>query len=237
MTAGAIDPLASVPDWADGTVAEAWLARTLHAVAALPPMAENEVFTSTAGATLGTEAPTGLTGRFGEERWRRFALAAFAADLACYLTPEDRVGFDRLLYVLDGFPTGFRVWWRRQREGWLPVGYTAWYPISPGSLARLERGDPTLAERLIPPARIAPNEAAVYVFNYSLDASSRRSALSRALLSSLATELAAAEPAALAAITVSPDGIRVAERFGMTQRATLVSGNLTEWVYVSHRDS
>lgn len=237
MTPDALAPLAGVPDWTDGTEAEAWLARTIDAIGALPRIAEGDACVSTAGSSLGLPDPPGPTGRFGDARWRRFALAAFAADLACYLTPEDRVGFDRLLYVLDGFPGGFRVWWRRHHEAWLPVGYAAWYPISPGSLSRLERGDPTLAERLIPPVRVASKGAPVYVFNYSLDASSRRSTLSRALLSTLAAELSAAEPAALAAITVSPDGIRVAERFGMARRATLVSGDLTEWVYLGRRGS
>ncbi len=237
MTTDAHDPLAGVPDWTDGTAAERWLAQSLRAVAALPSITTDDAFASTAGSTLGLPGPPGAIGRLGEERWRRFALATFAADLACYLTAEDRVGFDRLLYVLDGFPDGFRVWWRQHQGAWLPVGYAAWYPISSGSLGRLERGDPTLAERLIPPVRGAPAGAPVYIFNYSVDASSRRSALSRALLSTLAAELAAARPAALAAITVSPDGIRVAERFTMTQRATLVAGDLTEWVYIARRDS
>ena len=231
------DPLARVPDWADGPAAEAWLARTLDVVRALPPIAEEDAYGSTVGTDLGLADQEGPFGRFGNDRWRRFALAVFAADLACYLTPEDRVAFDRLLYVLDGFPGGFRVWWRRLGEDWLPVGYAAWYPISSGSLSRLERGDPTLAERLIPPVRVSPEGSAVYVFNYSLDASSRRSKVSRALLSTLAAELADAGAATLTAITVSSDGIRVAERFGMERRATLVAGGLTEWVYIGRRGS
>lgn len=232
-----LDPLAAVPDWIDGPAAGAWLARTLDAVAALPPIAGTDGFVATAGAELGLAAEPGPLGHFPDPRWRRFALAIFAADLACYLTPDDRVTFDRLLYVVDGFPRGFRVWWRRAGEAWLPAGYSAWYPISPGSLARLERGDPTLTERLFPPVRHAPPDAPVYLFNYSLDASSRRSALSRALLASLADDLAAAGVTTLAAVTVSPEGCRAAERFGMVRRATLTGGDLTEWIYVGPRRS
>jgi hypothetical protein len=178
----------------------------------------------------------GSLGWHASSAWRRFALGIFAADLACYGTPGEQVTFDRLSYVVSRFPQGFRLWWRGTADrGWLPVGYTGWYPVSETTFERLEAGDPALADRLIPPLTTMPgaaeNRPFVYVFNYSADPSSRRSALSKALMQRLDQDLIAARPAGLAAITVSSDGLRIATRFGMKRRAGLDHGAVSESVH------
>lgn len=224
--------LEAVPDWGHDDGASAWLRRTFDSARQLAPCGAEAADDFTEFRDLGLRAAAGPLGWHAVSSWRRFTLGLFAADLACYETSGDQVTFDRLSYVVSRFPEGFRLWWREAADGgWLPVGYTGWYPVSATTFSRLESGDPALADRLIPPARDAAERPFIYVFNYSAALSSRRSSLSRALMQRLADDLAAADPAGLAAITVSEDGMRIAERFRMKLRAELDLGGLSEWVY------
>lgn len=225
-------PLDAVPDWADGRP-DAWLDRTLDAIRTSAPVDRAPSFACAGFSDLHPGSVASALGWHADPAWRRFALGLFAADLACYATPGDQVTFDRLSYVVSRFPQGFRLWWRAAADGaWLPVGYTGWYPVTESTFSRLEAGDPTLADRLIPPERELGERPFIYVFNYSVEAPSRRSALSRSLMQGLASDLAAANPAGLSAITVSPDGIRNAERLGMARRARLDLPGLVEWIFV-----
>jgi hypothetical protein len=173
------------------------------------------------------EACTGPLGCYGERAWRAFALTALVADWASYETPADRVDFARLLFVLHRFPRGFRVWFGRDAAGFVPVGYTGWYPIEQAWFERIASGVPPLVDRgSVPLTSVCPG-GHLYLFNYSLaprlksprDASGERhgpaTPLAAAMMKSYAREIAEVGAAGLAAITVSTDGARLAERFGM----------------------
>ena len=59
----------------------------------------------------------------------------------------------------------------------------------------------------------------LYVFNYSVVPALRGTAMAARLLKALADDIARTPHRGLAALTVSPEGERVAARFGMTARA------------------
>ena len=63
--------------------------------------------------------------------WRRFCLGVLLADWACYADPFDRIDLPRLKYILSSASQYFRLWVCTLPDGrTLPVGYSAWYPIS-----------------------------------------------------------------------------------------------------------
>lgn len=237
MSAAAKDVLESVPSWENWNVVEDWVAAARVAAAA-PLRLDGGELCSLSGSEI-AGASASVLGRYADISWRRFALATFAADLCCYFSKEDQVNFDRLLYVMHAFPEGFRVWWSRISDGaWWPVGYSGWYPVSDAVFSRIEAGDPSLSDRLIPPVRENRRPGCLlYVFNYSVTPSLRASPTSRALIKGLAADIDMEQPAALAAITVSADGVRVAERFGMRAQALLRIGDLTERIYIARRPS
>jgi hypothetical protein len=153
---------------------------------------------------------------------QRFILALFAADLGCYVAKVDQVNFERLVYVVHSYPQGFRLWFgRTAADGWVPVGYSGWYPISEASFELLERRPGSLRDRMIVPAVDARPRFA-YVFNYSLTRPWRRVPFSRRLLASLDKSLPRQLLEGIATITVSGDGARVARRFGMAPSGTFV---------------
>lgn len=192
--------------------------RTLHADAALIHATHERVRSVTAPS---------LVDNLGDPAFRRLVVAAWVADLAAYGTPDDQVDLARLLYVMDTFPAGFRVWF----WGDLPVGYTGWYPIAPHTVDLLVAHPEQVEHR----GQIVPVRArtgTIYVFNYSIAAPLRGTSASRLLMRTLADELRAARPTQLVAITVSPEGTRCAERFGMRPVAAITVGASVERVCV-----
>jgi hypothetical protein len=173
-------------------------------------------------------------GPYGSTEWRRFAMAAFVADWACYETPADRADFPRLLSVIASFPVGFRLWLCKLTSGrYVPVGYTGWYPISRNIFTLLHDQPDTIKHRgfMVPLQMITPDANFVYLFNYSIVSQLHRSRHSSNLIKSYAAEIAAAAPHALAAVTVSEDGARVAQRFGLTRTGSMVFQGEVENVY------
>lgn len=168
-----------------------------------------------------------LADNLGDPAFRRLVVAAWVADLAAYGTPDDQVDLVRLLYVMDTFPAGFRVWF----WGDLPVGYTGWYPIAPHTVDLLV-AHPEQVEHRGQVVPVRAHTGPIYVFNYSIAAPLRRTRASRLLMRTLADELRAARPTQLAAITVSPEGTRCAERFGMRPVSTITVGASVEQVCV-----
>jgi len=170
--------------------------------------------------------------RYADEAWRKHVLAVLIADWACYEVPVERVDLNRLLYVAHVFPQGFRVWWCRSSEGHnVPVGYAAWYPVGAHAFETLTGHSEELEDRFVPPLQEAVPGGAAYVFNYSIIEPLRKTLASRNLMQTLASELKAAGQQRLAAVAVSADGIRIAERFGMTKVGTLtIAGSDPEYV-------
>lgn len=217
------DPADGVPDWTDWDAASAWVCEGLRNVAALPRACGDE---GRFESTLPSPVEGKRFGQYQDAGWRRAVLAVFLADLASYPAGADQVSFARLALAMHVFPRGFRTWWTRDGQGraW-PAGYAAWHPVSPATFSLLANASPCLRNRVVAPQPLGPGERPyVYVFNYSVALPLRRTALSRALVKTLAADLAAAEPEGLAAIVVSEDGRRVAERLGMKRTGELRSG-------------
>jgi len=133
-----------------------------------------------------------------------FVRDILAADEACYTAPADRADFERLQAAITAFPAGFRLY----LSGGKPVGYTGWYPV-----ARDIFGD------------------YLYLFNYSIIARLHKTAESRAMMQEFARTVRSTSHRGLVAVTVSPDGVRVAEKFGMTYRGDMNHDGVAESVY------
>jgi len=146
---------------------------------------------------------------------RRDETALLLADWACY-EGTDRVTLARLRVALAAFPQGFRSWWLHYPEdGWQPVGYSGWHPISEATFRHLE-SEGGSSDRTVAPLKETPRASSyLYLFNYSVIPALRGGEVARQLLSHLGKEIRSAAPRALAAITVSKDGARVAQRFGL----------------------
>lgn len=232
-----LELLNTIPDVCEDAQLERWLNGRLAAAQAIssskPRLAERLLQID--GATISAACPQSPFGRYASPSFRRFAAALFCADLACYETAADRVNFERLLFVLQTCCTGFRLFALRDDENTLlPVGYTGVYPIDEATFEKLERADPQLGNRLIAPLPATLiNQHFLYLFNYSIVRPLRKTECSRRLLAALAADLGTAAPRGLGTITVSTDGVRVAERFGMQQTGTLRFADHTEVVLTS----
>lgn len=230
-----MDALEAVPDPADIAGATRWFEERRAALRGLEPSpATLASFRATeVGRVLGQPAPP--FGRHADATFRKLVLAALLADWACYEAPVDQVRFDRLLHVMHVFPAGFRVWWAEAPgAGWLPVGYTGWFPIAAVTFEVLETRAAELRDRALPvlPAlEPEPEGSYVYLFNYSIVAALRGTDCSRRLVRALADDVGAVRLRGMAAITVSEDGARVAERFGMRRSGVMVVEGVPEHVY------
>lgn len=219
--------LANVPDWSDWATAQAWVDAAVARVRSAQP-ADIQDFACLDGAELCP--PDAL--------WRRWVLATFAADLACYPAPVDQVSFCRLARAMHLFPKGFSLYFGRDASGQgTPLGYCGWLPIWPATFAQFHDHPAALADRAIAPAPLRSNHAPyLYIFNYSVPAQLRGTPLSRALVQHMVAGVAACQPAGLATIAVSADGRRIAERWGMQVTASVQVGDGTEHVLATPRD-
>jgi hypothetical protein len=228
------DRLAALPDFAEIAEASGWIEASLAAIGrasaeallAAPLIPVVPPYADAAASPLGPSASA---------PGRRFALATLLADWACYPRPRDRVDVARLLSVLWRFPRGFRVWLGKIGEDWLPVGYTGWYPIAPALFHRLCTDPASIADRgaVVPLSAIDPAGACIYLFNYSIVPPLRHTAHSATLLKALARDIAGVPLAGAAAITVSADGARVAERFGLSHTGDISIDGEAEHVYAA----
>jgi hypothetical protein len=167
-----------------------------------------------------SEARLGPLGRCDDARFRALVGATFVADLACYAEPGDQVSFDRLLDAMRVYPRGFRLWGARiEGAGWIPLGYTGVIPIAAATFERFERGEASLAGPAITalPA-VEPGGSFLYLFNFSVVPSLRGTAMAARVVKALAEDVRRTPHRGLAALTVSRDGERVVERFGMEAR-------------------
>ena len=215
------DELASFSDW---DALSARLTSVVEQAREVEPTGELE---ASFGAIedAGESAP-GPLGRYADPRFRGLVGATFAADLACYAAPGDQVSFDRLLDAMRAFPRGFRLWGATiEGAGWLPLGYTGVIPIAAETFERFERGEASLAG---PPTRalsaVEPGGSFLYLFNFSVMPSLRGTAMAARVVKALADDVRRTPHRGLAALTVSRDGERVVERFGMERRRRAGAG-------------
>lgn len=155
----------------------------------------------------------GYFGYYQEPLWRKFVLAVFAADLVSYEEADDQVSFERLLFVMHGFPQGFRVWWMQTDDTkWRPIGYTGWYPMSETSFLLFKNSPEKIQNRCVVPS---PKEPYLYLFNFSVAPYLKVKALTKPLMEGFIDDIKKQNPEGIACITVSDDGIRQATRLGM----------------------
>lgn len=215
---GAADELADFSDWDALPGRIAGMVERARGAAISDEIART--FTAIGDEPTGAPGPIG---RYGDARWRGLVGATFVADLACYAEPSDQVSFDKLVDAMRAFPSGFRLWGARiagAGSAWVPLGYTGVHPIAEATFARFEEGAVSLAGPAITslPA-VEDGGSFLYLFNYSVVKQLRGTAMAARLMKALADDVARTPHRGLAALTVSRDGERVAERFGMTARA------------------
>lgn len=155
--------------------------------------------------------------------------ALLAADHRCYPRLVDRLSRERAELLLAAAELRVRLWFDEQGQ---PCGYTAIHTIAATTLALLEQPPATATDRgFVVPAAAGEAPAGVYLFNYSIAVELRRSAASRALIAGLADDLAAmAVRLPVAALCVSDEGIRVAERLGLRAHTRIEVGGDLETV-------
>ncbi|MBI4031233.1 MAG: hypothetical protein HY370_06105 [Proteobacteria bacterium] len=158
-----------------------------------------------------------------------FITDVLAADWACYAAPEDKVDEPRLRAVINAFPDGFRLYLKGNK----PVGYTGWYPIARAIFDRLHDAPQTLTHRgqIMPLPGLSRGGDYLYLFNYSIIPALHKTPESKAMIQDFARVVRVAPHRGLAAVTVSPDGARVAEKFGMTRRGEMTHDGAPEDVY------
>lgn len=165
----------------------------------------------------------------------RFVLCLLAADWACYLDPANREDYPHLHHAVTVFPKGFRLWTASAGGRTLPIGYSAFHPISPVTFAVLRDAPQTITNRrqITPQPQTASGEQYLYLYNIGILPQFHRTEASRALMRAFREDLAAVSHRGLAAIIVSFDGKRVIERFGLRQSGVITHDGHEELAYVS----
>ena len=235
-----ISLLQSVPDFLDFRAAEAWIAQAQVLLQNLDPSTLDESRISSMewsdfdlNGLSGLNGKRALFGLYPLEVWRKFTLATFLADLLSYSKPVDQVNFDRLLFVMHGFPQGFRVWWLRLGDGSaFPVGYSGWYPMDESTFDIFEKNPHCLRSRMVVPCLDErENNPFIYIFNYSVIPSLKKTILSRKLMECYLRDLNSKKYQGLACFTVSEDGVRIANRLGMSLSGHLDLDGSKEGIY------
>lgn len=174
---------------------------------------------------------------FTNRTWRKFLLSVYYADLLSYPAPEDQVDFPRLCYILNCAPQGFTVWWAEFANGRkFPVGYTGWYcvaePVFQQVAALREGEDRSISHRFFLPTKKKTDY--LYLFNYSIVRELKATRFASELIKHFASEIRSMEAQGLFCATVSGDGSRVAEKFGMKKVGAIMpeAGVPTDRIYL-----
>lgn len=174
----------------------------------------------------------------GTEEWKVFLQSILLADWACYDTPASRVEYKRLHEVISAFPQGFTLYEARYANGLsYPVGYTGWYPVEERIFkTAIESPQATTSRGFFKAlSGLAGHGNWIYLFNYSIAPALRRTRYSRLLMQNYAAELKAVphNKKGMLAVTVSADGERVAQKFGLSERGCMTHDGVPEKVYAS----
>ncbi len=165
----------------------------------------------------------------------RFVLGLLAADWACYPDPANRETYPHLHHAVAVFPKGFRLWTASAGDRVLPIGYSAFHPISPATFAILRDAPQTITSRcqITPQPQEPSGEQYCYLYNIGILPRFHRTEASKALMRAFREDVAATAHRGLAAIVVSPDGKRVIERFGLRPSGVITHDGHEEQAYVS----
>ncbi len=212
------NPLESIPEFSDFKNAHAWLKNALKtelpSKTAMTYVEWNDI----------AEQKDPLFGYYSVKNWQKFVLATYLADLISYDNPPDQVSFDRLAYVMHAFPQGFRTWFiELPNKTWLPVGYTAFYPMLDTAYELFTNSPERLKDRTVVPASTS---SYLYLFNFSVHPKLKKSSLSKNLMTRYIDDISQQQAEGLACITVSEDGVRIAKRLGMAKRGTIGQENV-----------
>ncbi len=169
--------------------------------------------------------------------WHRFLEAALVADFVCYSKSTDRAEYNRLSKVIQSFPQGFTVYFATCADDTtIPVGYTGWYPISENVFSILYHTPSNIKHRGFMQAlpELSQHGNYIYLFNYSIIPSLRGTAQSKQLIKNYAADLKNIAVKGMGAVTVSPDGMRVAEKFGLSYRGDMTHDGVAEKVFAAY---
>lgn len=164
----------------------------------------------------------------------KFVIGALIVDWACYDAEADRADFQRLYDVFSAFPRGFRLWLCQTASGeQIPVAYTGWYPISPSAFEKAHTAPNTLLHRreLWPLNGISQDGNYIWLFNYSIIASLRRSIESRRMLKEYAEDIKRIPVLGMAAAVLSEASKSVVAKFGMTYSGDMMHDGVAENVF------
>jgi hypothetical protein len=166
--------------------------------------------------------------------WQEFLLSIYYADRVSYTKQADQVDFPRLLYIVDAFPSGFTVWQASANNKTQPVGYTGWYYVEKNTfdmVAQMQHNNIVITNRFFLPSK--EKTPYLYLFNYSIAPALNHSQYSRELIKNYVSELSAIRYDGLFCATVSDDGIRIAEKFGMKKIGSI---NDSDDIYLYKKD-
>jgi hypothetical protein len=227
--------LNSIPDWNDWEKVSQWVENGQRNATQLSKesLHPNSIF-SLEWNDLREEKEWPF-GYYCSSNWRKFTLAAFLADVISYAALIDQVNFERLVFLMHCFPQGFRVWWIKSQDGnsWWPVGYTGWYPMLETAFDTFEKTPENLRDRMVVPDPSSQGKRPfLYLYNFSVVPALKKSTLSKALMEKYSHDIYAQKVQGLASISVSEDGVRMANRFGLKCSGYLKLENTTEDVFV-----
>ena len=223
--------LNAVPDLRQEDAVAAWAEPEAHRIALLDFDAAS--MESMASISPADAAHASLS--LDPARLNRFVLCLLAADWACYTNPADREEYPHLHHAVTVFPKGFRLWTASAGGRILPIGYSAFHPISPATFALLRNAPHTITNRrqIAPQSQTASDNQYLYLYNVGILPRFQRTEASRALIQAFREDVAAVPHRGLAAIIVSPDGKRVIERFGLRTSGVITHDGHEELAYVS----
>jgi len=227
------DLLRLVPDWKNWDEVQAWIQQGVNLSKHFSrDQITSDSFISLSWADLLEEGKVPL-GLYASEKWRKFVLMIFLADLISYPNTVDQVNFDRLQFVMHSFPVGFRAWWiQLPNQSWWPAGYTGWYPMYENVFSSFETSPAQIKNRMVVPNLYVKNsDAFLYLFNYSVAPGLKKSQLSNALIKTFSHEIHSKKPRGLACISVSEDGDRIASKFNMSSSGAFSIGENIEKVF------
>lgn len=226
--------LDQVPDFTDWDKTRRWINKGRKFIQSYSEKAflESEIYSLEWNSIQEkSEFPFGL---YSSKTWQKFVLATFCADIVSYTKRVDQVNFERLLYVMHAYPQGFRIWWTRLSNGtcW-PVGYTGFYPMLETTFELFKNHPERLKDRMVVPnTHVTTERPYLYLFNFSVPAQLKKTFLTKILIKSFVEDIQSQNAAGLACITVSEDGIRIANRLDMSYRGDLQIDGSLEGVYV-----
>lgn len=173
----------------------------------------------------------------------RFVNMAMLADWVSYAPPlfsiADRCLYQRMDKVVRSFPRGFQIISCQHDDlGFIPIGYTGWYPIAPEIFDKFMRTPEQLTDRgqAVALAEVDPMGCFVYLFNYSIVQPLRHSKVSKKMLEALTDVLSNYAKMGAACVTVSEDGRRIARRYGLKKTGVMTHMGETEDVLAAAFD-